>query len=120
MYVHWPQRSPMPTQAIRQPIGFDIPIALSHAHLLGERATQGDDSAGELKQQAVASSGGFDTLSWCGSADVFADLGEQRARTDRLREIGVAACFLRPAFLTVHMTGMCRSAVLSLIRRVAS
>ncbi len=36
MYVHWPQRSPMPTQAIRLPIGFDIPIALSHALLFSE------------------------------------------------------------------------------------
>ena len=36
MYVHPPQRSPMPTQAIRLPIGFDIPIALSHALLFSE------------------------------------------------------------------------------------
>ncbi len=37
-------------------IGFDIPIALSHALLHRERAAHGVDSAGELKQQAVAGS----------------------------------------------------------------
>ena len=45
------------------------------------------------------------TLSRCDSADVFVDLGEQRARTDRLGEIGVTACFRRAAFLAVQGIG---------------
>ncbi len=80
MYVHPPQRSLMPTQAIRLPIGFDIPIALSHALLFSERATLGDDRAGELKQQAVAGSvGDAATVLVDQPVDQFLSMGAQGA-----------------------------------------
>ena len=80
MYVHRPQRSPMPTQTIRLPIGFDISIALSHALLHCEPATHGIDGARKFEQQAVAGGvGDAATLLVDQPVDQFLSMGAQGA-----------------------------------------